>query len=228
MKPIKSLLLLAISTSALGSSQGAGDIASVEKREDGLYDVTCSYNKLEKGVSRADILAGRVCHAVEGLKEVSVKGMNFAGGCSTQNYEIEDGVVDSELWLMGIRLTSKDAFVGCTAQISFKLPAGYKIGLQKFQLGVVTKGLVEGDAVDIRLSAGNEGTAASHTADSDIDAKLNFDLPKTVFSRCAKEGSRKQSIEIDFLLLPKKGKIAGTTIVNSAKLLSAALERCDS
>lgn len=222
---MKTLTLLTLSTAALG--HGVGDIVSLEKRADGRYDVTCSYDQVERGVTRADILAGRVCHAVQGLQEVSVPRMSYSGGCSTHNYEIKDGVVDSDIWLTGIELTSKVFSVGCTAQITFQLPAGYKIGLKSFELGVLAKGLAETDAVDVRLSAGNEGTAATHTVESDGDTKVKFDLPKAVFSRCAKEGERKQSIEIDFLLFPKKGKIKGNTLVHSAKLLSASLARCD-
>lgn len=227
MKFVKTLSLLAITSPALCAISGAGDIASVEKREDGLYNVTCSYNQVERGVSRADILAGRVCHAVEGLGEVSVSSMNFAGGCSTYNYDIKDGMVGSELWLMGVELTSKDSFVGCTAQLTFKLPAGYKMGLKSFKIGVVAKELAEADAVDVRLSAGSDGAAATHTVDSDGETKTNIDLPKLVYSGCAKESSPKQHIEIDLLLLPKKGKIKGSTLVHSIELISAALARCE-
>lgn len=229
MKLLKSLYLLAISTSALGSSQGAGDIASVEKRTDGLYDVTCSYGDVERGVSRADVLAGNVCEAVEGLKSASVSAMDFDGGCSTHRYKIEDGIVGSEIGLTGFKLTRKDFNKGCTAKVSFKIPVGYKLGLKTIDIHLSLNDIAKGESVDVRFSAGNGGAAVTKTASAEGDSSVRLDLPQAVFSACATDKSNTRSITFDLLAMPNVGKrkLKGTASIYSAKLQSASLARCE-
>lgn len=229
MKAIKTLLFQTFGVPTICAGTGVSDIASVEKREDGLYDVTCAYGVVEKGLTRQDIVDGNVCEAVKGLQRVTVPSMEFSGHCATHYYSIKEGLADSDIALTGFRLTAADFSKGCSADLNFRLPPGYKIGLRSVQLSVSTERLREEDSVDVRFSAGNSGISKTTTIDSNGDSKVAVELPEEVFSSCATEKATKRRVTLDLVLNPNggKGKIGGSARVTNVRLMSATLQRCD-
>lgn len=229
MKKILIIAALVGSTASAGPISGLGDVVGIDLRADGLYDVTCSSGEVEKGVSRADLFAGRVCEEVRTLDEVSVKGMDFSGDCSSSSFYVEDKIIGSRIRFVGFALTPNDYMKGCSGTASFKVPEGYKLGVKSFKVGLALEDWRAGDSADLLVSAGNTGKNKVGIALTEPKQKTaEIDLPETAYSACSKEKNRVVQIAYDLIVNPNKGKkkAKGTASIYQLELASVELKRC--
>lgn len=142
----KSLFLVALmgATANAGPAFGLGDVIGIKLRADGRYNVACSNGEVEKGVSKNDLFAGRVCEEVGSLDKVAIKAMDFSGDCSASSFYMEDKVVGSHIRFVGLSLSPNDYMKGCSGSAKFKIPEGYKMGGKNLQVRIGFGGLARG------------------------------------------------------------------------------------
>lgn len=122
-----------IHSNGFAGINGLGEIAKVEKRSDGLYNVVCDYGDVEVGLSIQDILSGRVCEQGSKAKLVKLLSMKTYGPCSIRKYEQSDKFTYSNVGYDNFKLKGNKRYDGCINTSYYKVPAGYRIAFKKVE-----------------------------------------------------------------------------------------------
>lgn len=230
MQKILMMTALVGSTASASPLSGLGDVIGIELRTDGRYNVSCVGGEIERGVSKKELFAGRVCEEVSALDEVSVKGMDFSGDCSSSSFYIEDKLIGSRIHFVGFTLSPQDYMKGCSGTAKFKVPEGYKLGVKSFKFGLELEDWKAGDSADLLVSAGNTGKNKVGIAITEPEQKsVAVDLPETAYSACSTGKNRGVQIAYDIIVNPNKGKkkAKGTASIYRLDLASVELKRCE-
>lgn len=205
---------------------GLEDVAKVTKRDDGLYDVECTYGGVEEGVTVEALKAGKVCQLATKRNEVSFKKFETKG-CTLKSFDYATGITESKADLKGLKIDAKTMFASCKLDLYFNVPAGYQIGLKKAAVAVNLKDY-EGDPVGIVFSAGESenGQVADIEVDKQGASSYELEFEGYVFTGCS-DGQAPQKIAHEVFLAPSQGAItAGSASFSNITYKDTAIRPC--
>lgn len=212
------------------SPRGLGNVVSIQKRADGLYDVECDYGITETGITSQDLFSGNVCEALEGLRKITFAGMTFAGSCQLSQIDFVPGIVGTKIAITSLAISKKDVIKGCSITNKFTIPRGYKLGLKSFNLSVSLDDWQEGEGLQILFNGGEtDGIKQQRKVEKSGRSVVSVDLSQYFYTPCATKEKPTQQLAYDLLLNPanNKMKIAGTAGVYTIEFTDAKLLRCD-
>lgn len=205
---------------------GLEDVAKVTKRDDGLYNVECTYGGVEEGVTVEALKAGKVCQLATKRNEVSFKKFETEG-CTLKSFDYATGINESKADLKGLKIESKTMFATCKLGLYFNIPAGYQIGLKKANVSIKLKEY-EGDPVAVVFSAGEEENGQISDVEVSKEGVSSYDLEFDgyVFTGCS-DGKAPQKIAHEIALAPSQGGIsAGSAAFSSFSYKDTAIRPC--
>lgn len=229
---MKNLLIvsaaLLLPLTGIAAPQGLEDVAKVTKRDDGLYNVECTYGGVEEGVTLANLKAGKVCQLNEMRSKVAFKKFDTSGFCYITNFDHAAGITGTSINMVGLAIDNKNMFANCNMEIFYSIPAGYQIGLKK---SAVTFNLNEydGDAVSVVLNVGEEGSSHAQTAIVSKQGESSHDLEflEYVFTGCSTGMDKPQRLKFEMMVAPSQGAInSGTAALTSLSYKDTAIRPC--
>lgn len=209
--------------------RGIGNIVSVTKLNDGMYEVKCDYGSTET-ITAEELFSGNVCEAVEGLGRVTFKGMTFAGSCQLSQIDFVPGIVGTKIAITSLAISNKDVIKGCSITNRFTIPRGYQLGLKSFNLSVSLDDWQEGEGLVILFNGGEKsGVKQQRQVEQSGSSIVKVDLSRYFYTPCATKDRPTQQLAYDLLLNPSnnKMKVAGTAGVYTIEFTDAKLLRCD-
>lgn len=223
---VSAALLLPMTASAV--PMGLEDVAKVTKRDDGKYDVECTYGGTEEGVTLEALKAGKVCQLGAMRKMVAFKKFVAEEGCYLSQYDHVTGVTGSTATVANFAIDSKEVFKVCKLGMHYAIPAGYQIGIKKVNVAL-TLSEYDGDPVSVLFGAGEEenGQVADVEVSKQGASAYDLEFDDYVFTGCSKGMNEAQKFSFEMFLAPTQGGVnGGTAALSGVKYLDVAIRPC--
>lgn len=220
---------LALPLTALAAPSGLEDVAKVTKRDDGKYDVECTYGGVEKGVSVEALKSGKVCQLGEMRNAVAFRKFETAEACVVTSFNHVQGVTGTQINVAGMTVDSKNMFANCKMNVFYSIPAGYQIGIKKASLAT-SLNEYEGDPIGFVFASGeNEKTQIQNIEVSKQGANsYELEFEGYVFTGCSKGPQEAQKLNFEIMLAPSQGAItAGSAALTGFSYTDIAIQACD-
>lgn len=220
---------LALPLTALSAPSGLEDVAKVTKRDDGLYNVECTYGGTEEGVTVEALKAGKVCQLGEKRQAVRFQKFETTGSCAVSSLDHKMGITESTVAISGLSITPKQMFANCKMNLFYAIPAGYQIGLKKTAISV-SLNEYEGDPVGFVFAAGEEENGQIQDVEVSKQGAGSYELEfeDYVFTGCSTGLSAPQKIAFDIFLAPGQGAMtAGSAAFTGFTYKDTAIRACE-
>lgn len=154
------LLFVFVSSPLIGGVGGLSQVESITKRDDGRFDVACSYGEAEANISLDELLAGQVCLRYGKFSSVGYYGFSTAGYCNIFSYTHSQRLAGSVSVLGRFILRPSDGIVSCYPTFHYKVPKNHRIGVKEVSIqATVSKDFSQ----DLRLLVtGKSGSGQQH------------------------------------------------------------------